>query len=155
MKKKLLILSVFLLSSGVLFSNEKCCKFNDNDSSKDDKPSKTGVIGPRWTYGIMVKNASDKEIRVMVDGGDVNGYIAIPAGQEKLLNSKGEGKRVYWKSGDFEYETAKYGKPDNIVIKNGNIYDMQSFDGTKNMGTWTALEKVEYLNQEAKAKKAK
>jgi len=166
---KKLILSGLVLGGVVTLSFGHCGHCGVGDKKTGDKivgapqmgmlkEKKAGAIGPRWTYGIMVKNGSDKEIRVRVDGGDVNGYIAIPAGQEKLLNSLAsmpDGKKgVYWISGDFEYTTAKYAKPDYIVIKNGNLYTMTSMDGTKDMGGWTAVTPVNY-DGKAEAKKIK
>jgi hypothetical protein len=155
-----LVLFVLVLSGGILNSCDfcDCSKYDKKEEQNIESKANVnlGLIGPRWTYGIMIKNDSDSEIRVKVDGGDVNGYISIPAGKEKLLNSRGSGFRgVYWKSGNFEYETAKYAKPDCIVIKNGNLYTMTSMDGSKDMGGWTAVEPVDYVGQKAEIKKIK
>lgn len=142
----------------------KSCQVDNKDAKKSlevkENEKMTGVIGPRWTYAIMVKNDTKNEIRVMVDGGDVNGFTKIAPGEEKLMNSRGvvaeDGKKgIYWINGDNRYETEKYSRLDCVVIHDGNKYDATAMDKVVVKGTWTANEPNEYKGQEAKEKKTK
>ncbi len=110
---------------------------------------RASVIGPRWTYGIMVKNASEHDVWVSADG--AQGYVLIPKNTEKLIKTSIPGpKKVYWRNGgatkDPLHQTVEFGKPDYMVIQKGNRYDMTAMDGYKDMGTWTAVAPVESLN---------
>lgn len=96
---------------------------------------RTGVVGPRWTYGIMVKNSSEKDITAWADGSPDK--VAILAGTEKLLTTSSRGpKGVYWQVLGEVHETAKFVRPDFVEVKKGNVYDITAMDGVKDMGGW-------------------
>lgn len=119
----------------------------------------SGVVGPRWLRGITVKNESGHDLWVMVgqestvsQGGMViegGKYELLPAGAEKLIASQETTPKglTWYTPGEAKvYETAKFGKPDYVVIKKDNRYDMTSMDALKDMGTWTANAPVESKN---------
>lgn len=94
-----------------------------------------GVIGPRWTYGILVKNSTDHDIVVWADGG--NGREKIPVGTELVIKTSSRGpKGIYWLVGGEVHESAKFVKPEFVEIQKGNTYDITAVDQAKDMGGW-------------------
>lgn len=151
MKINKAVFSLCLLFSSSIIFGKDCCRCSKIDCSNFSNGSKTELLPPRWLQGITVKNSTDKDIKVMADGGNVNGYITIGAGKEKLVDSRGDIKRgIRFVIDGVARETSKYEKPDYIEIKSEKIYNAVALDKTENMGTWTALKPSSYNNQETK-----
>lgn len=154
MKKNLVLCVLFLGCTINLFCRDDASRIKLDEKFCGQNPEKIiggkGTVTPEYLLGVWVENNSKEDVKVMVDGGNIDGYLTIPAGTKKFMDSPTPyAKGLRWKVGASVYKTAKYDKPTRFVIKDGNLYDVTALDKLKDMGSWTALDKSEYFDQKA------